>query len=503
MVRPRWQGLKPSTSDKFWRRWDQALALIAAANLSWIIFDISYVPLRNFWVHRNFYPLPSSSLMVPLPWLPEVTSLYDPVKGIRPHRDTELYIQHFNQLDKTAAREGINSPAAHQLRLEHVMLTSQIIDENPFVSSGNVGTLEKLKNQLRARAGMDSAKQAAAHLLGNTYLNKIDWQQERQFWRQKILPLVASNYWRGIDENGHPVDLAWRLDTPFQLLFLLDIFLRALRLRHRFPGITWRDALLRRWIDLPLLLPFWRILRIVPVTERLSSASLIQLEPLRAVISRGVVALLALELFEVLTLRIVDAMQGVIRSPLLPQRIRSLRSHQSVDKNEESELAELLRLWLPLLLTEVGPSMRPQLLELFSHALQRSMDGVMVPTPLKGLAVIEKAESELSRQLAAGMIDAILDLSRNAGDQLGRKDMVLEQLGVDTIDRFWEELARTLEQGPVLERSQELMVALLEDFKRSSFRQLKEQVGVNELITELDGLNFSATTNKSKSDFRL
>jgi hypothetical protein len=127
----------------------------------------------------------------------------------------------------------------------------------------------------------------------------------------------------------------------------------------------------------------------------------------------------------------------------------------------------------------------------------------MVPTPLKGLAVIEKAESELSRQLAAGMIDAILDLSRNAGDQLGRKDMVLEQLGVDTIDRFWEELARTLEQGPVLERSQELMVALLEDFKRSSFRQLKEQVGVNELITELDGLNFSSTTNKSKSDFRL
>jgi hypothetical protein len=47
------------------------------------------------------------------------------------------------------------------------------------------------------------------------------------------------------------------------------------------------------------------------------------------------------------------------------------------------------------------------------------------------------------------------------------------------------------------------MVALLEDFKRSSFRQLKEQVGVNELITELDGLNFSSTTNKSESDFRL
>ena len=498
MVRPRWQGLKPSTSDKFWRRWDQALALIAAANLSWIIFDISYVPLRNFWIHRNLYPLPSSSLMVPLPWLPDITPLYDPVKGIKPHQETQLYIQHFNQLDQAAAREGINSPAVHQLRLEQVMLTSQMIDENPFVGSGNVGTLEKLKSRLRARAQMDSAKQATAHLLGNKYLNNLDWQQERQFWTQKILPLVATNYWRATDENGQPVDHAWRLDIPFQLLFLLDIFLRALRLKHRFPAIAWRDALLRRWIDLPLLLPFWRPLRLVPVTERLSSANLIELEPLRAVVSRWVVALLALELFEVLTLRIVDAMQGVIRSPLLPQRIRSLRSHQSVEKNEASELAELLQLWLPLLLKEVGPSMRPQFLALFSHALQRSMDGAMVPTPLKGLAVIEKAESEFSRQLAAGMIDVILELSRNAGDQLGRKDMVLEQLGVDTIDRFWEELARNLEQGPVLERSQELIVALLEDFKRSSFRQLKEQVVVNELITELDGLNFNSTTPQPK-----
>ena len=498
MVRPRWQGLKPSTSGKFWRRWDQALALIAAANLSWIIFDISYVPLRNFWIHRNLYPLPSSSLMVPLPWLPDITPLYDPVKGIKPHQETQLYIQHFNQLDQAAAREGINSPAVHQLRLEQVMLTSQMIDENPFVGSGNVGTLEKLKSRLRARAQMDSAKQATAHLLGNKYLNNLDWQQERQFWTQKILPLVATNYWRATDENGQPVDHAWRLDIPFQLLFLLDIFLRALRLKHRFPAIAWRDALLRRWIDLPLLLPFWRPLRLVPVTERLSSANLIELEPLRAVVSRWVVALLALELFEVLTLRIVDAMQGVIRSPLLPQRIRSLRSHQSLEKNEASELAELLQLWLPLLLKEVGPSMRPQFLALFSHALQRSMDGAMVPTPLKGLAVIEKAESEFSRQLAAGMIDVILELSRNAGDQLGRKDMVLEQLGVDTIDRFWEELARNLEQGPVLERSQELIVALLEDFKRSSFRQLKEQVVVNELITELDGLNFNSTTPQPK-----
>ncbi|MCP4973327.1 MAG: hypothetical protein GY914_06590 [Prochlorococcus sp.] len=498
MVRPRWQGLRPSSQRQFWRRWDQVVALIAATNLTWIIFDISYVPLRNFWLHRNLYPLPSMSVVVPLPWLPDVTRFYDGVKGIAPHRDTQIYIKHFEELDQAANRDGINSPKSQQLRLQQLVLTNQLIDDNPFVSSGNAGTLEKLKNRLRARAGIDASKEAAKHLLSNEYLNELDWQQERLFWQEKILPLVATNYWRAINENGQPVDHAWRLDIPFQLLFLFDILLRAVRLKRRFPGISWRDALLRRWTDLPLLLPFWRLLRVVPVTERLCTAGFIQPEPLRAVISRGVVALLAIELFEVLTLRIVDALQGMIRSPLLPQRIRSLRSHQSVGQNDQNELAELLRLWLPLLLTQVGPGMRPQLLALFSHALQRSMDGVMVPAPLKGLDVIEKAESELSRQLAAGMIDAILDLSRNAGDSLGRKDLVLDQLGIDTLDRFWEELARTLEQGPVLERSQVLIVAFLEEIKRSSFRQLRDQGGVDALISELDGLNFSSAKTQSK-----
>ena len=344
---------------------------------------------------------------------------------------------------------------------------------------------------------MDSPKQAAAHLLGDTYLGGSEWEQEREFWNRQILPLAATNYWRGINESGLPIDHSWRVDLPFQILFLVDILLRTLRLKRRYPAIRWRDALLRRWIDLPLLLPFWRLLRVVPVTERLSRAQLVQLEPLRTVVSRGVVALLALELFEVLTVRILDAMQEVIRSPQLPQRIRSLRSHQTVDDNGERELAELLRLWLPLLLTQVGPGMRPQLVALFGHALQRSVSDVMVPPPLRDFAPMQRAESEFSRQLAGRMVDALLGLSRSAGDRLGKRDMEMEDLSIDVLDRFCEELARTLERGPLLERSQDLVAAFLEELKRSSLRQLRTQGGVNELITELDGLSFS--TEKPRS----
>ena len=492
MVRPRWQGVRPSAAKRFWLGWDRVVATIAAINLAWVIFDVTYVPLRNFWLQRTLFPLPSINLAIPLPWLPDITPAYDRVKGIEPHRDTQGYINHFRRLETAAATKGIDNPEVQQLRLEMVVRNSQLIDENPFVSSGKAGTLEKLKSRLRSRAGMDSAKQAAAHLLGDDHLSEQNWEEERRFWNKSILPLAGSNYWRGTDENGQAIDRSWQIDTPFQILFLLDILIRSFRLKRRYPVITWRDALLRRWIDLPLLIPFWRLLRLIPVTERLSSARLLQLEPLRAVISRGVVAVLALELFEVITLRILDTAQDVVKSPRLPEKIRRLCTHQSVIDEGEPELAELLRLWLPLILIQVGPALRPQLVALIGHILRRNLEETAIPGALRTLPGVDNAEQKLSQTLSAGLVDSLLNLSRNAGDRLGQKDPVLESLGVETADRFWEELAHKLETGAVLERSQELIAVFLEDLKRSSMSQLRLQKDVDELITELDGLNFSS-----------
>ena len=174
-----------------------------------------------------------------------------------------------------------------------------------------------------------------------------------------------------------------------------------------------------------------------------------------------------------------------------------LCSHQSVDDNGERELAELIRLWIPLLLTQVGPGMRPQLVALFSHALQRSMSDAMVPAPLRELAAVQRAENGISRQLATGMVDAFLDLSRQTGQRLERRDAQMEDLALEALDRFWEELARTLEQGPVLERSQDLVAAFLEELKRNSVQQLRDQGGVDQLITELDGLSFTEESPRS------
>lgn len=487
MTRPRWHRIVPTGPGQGQRTWDRFVAVWAGVNLLWVAFDLSYVPLRTFWLQRNLHPIPSVPLVVPLPFLPDITPWVDPVKGIEPHRETEAYLRQFERLD--AALLAAPAAASRPILQQQVNLTGQLIESNPFLASGQSGTLEKIKNRLRQRADRDSARQAAARLLSVEWLARHPWQQERLFWRQQVLPLVATNYWRSIDENARPTDHAWRIDLLlFQWVFGLDILQRVLRLRRRIPGLSWRDALLRRWIDLPLLLPFWRWLRIGPALERLQSARLINLEPLRAVVSRGVVALLALELFEVLALQLLDGLQGLVRSPRWPQRLRALRSHQSVPRSaDDRELVELVRIWAPLLLSQVAPRLAPELQSLLGYGLRQSLDRTVVPTPLRQLTPLLQMESGISRQLAGGMVDSLLDLSRSTGERLSQRDDRQLELVQRFIDRFWEELALALETGSELQRSQELICALIEGVKGTYLSQIN-RASITALIQELDAL---------------
>lgn len=495
MARPRWHDALPVPAHRLGRSWDRFVAIWATINLLWVFFDLSYVPLRTFWLQRNLYPIPSAPLALPLRFLPDVTPWMDPIKGIEPHRETQAYQRSFQELDQ-AMRQPVPagaplalSPDQSRLLRRQIRLNEQMIDTNPFEATGASGTLEKIKFRLRNRANLDSAKESAAQLLDPDRLNSQIWQSERRFWNKEVLPLVATNYWRSIDNNGRPTDHFWRYDLVlFQSVFLFDILLRAVRLRRRLPGLSWNQALLRRWIDLPLLLPFWRWLRLVPVLERLQTSGLVNFEPLRAVVSRGVVALLAVELFEVLSLQILDGTQGLIRSRRWPQRLRALRSHQSVaSSSDERALVELVRIWAPLLLSRVAPKLAPELQGLLGYSLRQSLERTVVPAPLRQLQPLLQVETGISRQLASGMVDSLLELSRSTGNQLSRRDDVQLDLLQRFIDRFWEELAAALESGSALERSQELLCTLIDGAKGTYLSQIN-RAGIEALIQELDQL---------------
>jgi hypothetical protein len=99
MARPRWHQVLPRPGNRVGRNWDRFVAIWATLNLVWVGFDLTYVPLRTFWLQRNLYPIPSVPLVLPLHAIPDITPWVDPIKGIEPHRETEAYRRAFDQLD--------------------------------------------------------------------------------------------------------------------------------------------------------------------------------------------------------------------------------------------------------------------------------------------------------------------------------------------------------------------------------------------------------------------
>ncbi|MFN5239928.1 MAG: hypothetical protein ACK5CG_05270, partial [Aphanizomenon sp.] len=73
--------LKISPQKNLW--FERVMAITATINLVLVFFDLSYVPWRDFYFRR----------------VPVITQLYDPIKGIEPHRDTKKYLESVAELE--------------------------------------------------------------------------------------------------------------------------------------------------------------------------------------------------------------------------------------------------------------------------------------------------------------------------------------------------------------------------------------------------------------------
>ena len=205
-------------------------------------------------------------------------------------------------------------------------------------------------------------------------------------------------------------------------------------------------------------------------------------------------ALLALELFEVITIRVVDALQQIIRSPQLPQRIQGLRTRPRTRTTSVS----CWSCWtLGASAAHPGGAFTTASTGGLAEPCAQQSDQPDQTRHTATTSGLLKAESELGRQLASGVIDSLLDLSRTTGSRLGQHDQALDQLGTDALDRFgksWPEFWMT---GLCWNKARRCW----RRFWRTSSAQASVSCvikGVDDLINELDGLNFSPSTGPAK-----
>lgn len=433
---------------------ERAIALLATVNLGLVLFDLSYVPYRNFY----------------LKYFPELTQVYDPVKGIEPHRETQNYLNKVQVLEQQVKQTGLQSPQTAALLDELRRLSVEIIDTNPFAEANKTGTLEKIKNRMRDRLGQESSRTAFSTFWTQAHLSNGRYQQEIDFFNQSIQPLIATNYYRNIGENGEFIDNFWLIDLPFVVIFGLDFLARIWTIKRRHTSFSWLDAMVWRWYDIFLLLPFWRWLRIISVVVRLDQAKLLNLYPFRQQIHRGIVANFAKELTEIVLIRVINQLQqSIARGELIRWLFQSGRQPY-IDINNINEVEAIAGLLVNLVVYQVLPQIQPDLVAIVRHNIATALNQSPLYRGVQNIPGIGNVPQELSEQLAYDLVQNIYKAIVAAVE-----DPVGAKISTQLVQHFNEALGATVQKQQTLERIQALLCDFLEEVKINYVKRLAHE----------------------------
>lgn len=420
------------------------MAILAALNLVLVFFDLSYVSLRDVYVQT----------------VPSLVQRYDPVKGIAPHPFTQYYLEQVNVL-MAIAPAGITSDIVSPQLAELRRLSQQMVTDNPFQGAEKSEVLTKIERSISDRVGVLSGREGLDRFWSADYLAAAGWRQELDFFNRELRPLILANYYRDVTLYGRYVDRFWILDLPFILIFALDYLGRTFYISRRRPDLTWVEALLRRWYDLALLLPFWRWLRVLPVAIRLYQADLLNLNPLRVQLSHDFAVNFAGELIEMVGIQVIDQMQTTVKRGDVARWLLNPESRGTyVQVNNTNEVKAIANRLVNISVYDVLPRVRPDVEALVHHSLSGTLEQVPVYRQLKQVPGLQHLPTQLTEKLAKDLSHAVYGGLVNA-----LEDPVGAEITARLQKNFQAALTDELQKNHNLKQFETWLVDLLEEIK--------------------------------------
>lgn len=442
---------------------ERFIALVALGNLSLVLFDISYVPWRDFYFRK----------------LPVLTQIYDPFKGIKPHRDTQKYLETLEDLKIQVVQTGLPSPQVAAKLQELDNLSAKMIDEDPFRVASKSGSLEKIKDRIRQRIPnpQDSAKQSFQTFWSQDYLTRKGWPQEINWFERKIKPLIAINYFREIGENGEFIDNFWVIDLPFIAIFAIEFLARTYLIGRRHRSVTWRQAMLWRWYDILMILPFWQLSRVLTVTIRIHQAKMPDLQPIRSQISRGFVANFAQELTEVVVIQLINQMQQSINSGELAKQLFQSQKQRYLDINNINEIEAIATHLVQITVYKVLPQLQPDLEALLRYNIEMFLKQSPLYQGFQQVPGLGNLPAQLAEQLVAELSKLATLGPQNAYEafKIASEDPKGIQLSNQLVQHFGQALGAELQQQQTWQEIQLLLCDFLEEFKINYIQRLSEE----------------------------
>ncbi len=460
---------------------EKLMALLAVINLIVVTFDLTYVPLRDFWlsgqvtvgrINTAYIEFQGIKLDLLPDNISQLVTQYDVIKGIEPNRDAEEYLDKVEQLEQELTVNGVDSPTAKALLGDLRRRSIEIIQTDGFSQANKTGNLERIKNKMRSHLPNEdnSAKIAfwrfwtAAHFSEQT-------AEELAFFKTEIQPLVETNYYRVVGENGGYVDYFGLIDFPFGVIFALEFLGRSWFISRRRVGISWLDAMLWRWYDIFFLLPFWRWLRVIPVTARLSQAQIINLNSIQKQISQGLVAGIAEDVTEVVIIRLINQIQVSVRNGDISRLLSQQTTNPYIDLNDTNEIAELVRILAKVLADRVLPAIQPEAETLLQYSIDKALKQSFAYRGIKLLPGGDRTIATLSRQIVSQSYSAFSGTLQAALAEDEQFDHLLESL----MSNIGKSISSELQAQQSMNKIELLLVDLLEEIKINYVERLSQE----------------------------
>jgi hypothetical protein len=446
--------------ERLYPRLETVIAVIALINLGLVFFDLAYLHLRP--TYRRYLPI--------------VTQVYDPVKTIKAHPQTEYYQTQVNRLKAQLANHDVQSPLVADSLAELQALSQQLTVNPTFVHPQGNNVLATVQTKIRSRASLPLAQNALAQFWSADYLAQQGWQPELEFWESQIQPLFQANYYRPVTPWGWPVDYFWLLDLPFMLVFAADILMRVLTMHRHRPDLTWVNVILRRWYDLFLLLPFWRWLRVIPVALRLYQVELLNLEPVRTEAQRDIIITVGADLAGIVGIEIIDQMKASISQGDLFDWLPAADPHSSAHNGKgmiaQRELVAIATHLYQVSADHVLPRLRPDLEALVQHSLSQTLKQVPGYSQVNHIPGLGQVSTQMVEQLSGSIIQSIYQ---------GLTGAWIDANGKAISHRLQQTLrqavAEEFRQHNTPEEVQTRLLTLLETFKVNYVKALTEAEG--------------------------
>jgi hypothetical protein len=479
------------TSPKQYYLWREKIAaFLLIVNVVIVSFDLSYIPLRDFWLQGKL-TIGSFHLGdivdykgIELDLIPakvsKIITQYDLIKGITPYRDTDIYLRQVDKLKQELVDGGIDSPQVGSILAELRANSAIMVDRNPFQIANKTGNLEKIKARMRQHVPntKDSAKEAFNLFWSQKYLQgKVE--RELNFFARSIQPLLITNYYRPIDENGRLIDYFILLDLPFVIIFGLEFLGRTWYISRSRTGVSWFDAMLWRWYDVPLFLPFWRWLRFITLIIRLDEAKILSLNLIQKQMSQGFVAGIAEDITEVVVVRVINQIQSSVRRGDLTRLLAQRQSKQYIDINQVNETVAITKLLMQLVAEQIIPKIKPDVEAILKHMVTKTLERVPVYQTLQQLPGVESLQNNLTEQIISQTYQVFADTFKAALSE----DPIFEELLNKLIISVTQSLDSEIQARQNIGKIEVLLGDLLEEIKLNYIQKLSQE-DVEEILEQ-------------------